>query len=60
MLCHKCCENIATGEAMTQVPVGLSTHWWYFHPECFATWDEEQQKQEARIRNIARMAGHTH
>ena len=58
--CHKCREPIEMGEADRTYPLNGSGRYWHFHPGCFHEWEEEQMKQETRLRNIARLAGTVH
>lgn len=63
MICHKCNEDIGTGEANIPHPIIGSGRYWYFHPGCFAEWNEEQRKEMMRVNNVRHlndMAGQLH
>ncbi len=60
MICHKCNENIETGEPMVHEPINGSGHNWFFHPGCYAAYKDERFQSEQRIENVRRMAGFTH
>ena len=60
MVCHKCNEPIDVGDAAIPYPLNGSGRYWFFHTECKAAWDNEQERQATRLRLISQLAGTVH
>lgn len=60
MLCHKCQEHFAVGEAVIPERLNGSDHYWFFHPGCYADRKAEQEKADRRLQHIINMARTVH
>ena len=56
MICHHCKESIEGGEACIPEMVEGSTHYHFFHANCYVAWKEEDNESEINKKvNLARM-----